>query len=96
MPARELKNENHQSYIITVNCTVVPSIPINGVLLNFTSTSATIGCANDSWLNVTLVCVNQDIWSSDPTNLNCSTTLHTTTTTHSGFYTSPFYGISSK
>lgn len=58
--------------MISVNCTSLPSIPINGVLLNLTSTSAIIGCAADDSSNiVTVTCMNQDVWS--PINLiNCS------------------------
>ena len=62
--------------IISVNCAILPSIiPINGILLNLTSTSAVIGCATDDYLNtvivtVTITCVSQDVWSHlHPTDL---------------------------
>ena len=59
--------------LISVNCTSPPSIPINGILLNLTSTSATIGCVADDPLNtVTVTCVNQDVWY---WNLSDTTTL---------------------
>ena len=60
----------------SVNCTSLPSIPTNGVL-NLTSTSTTIGCATDdvynAWNTITVMCVNQDVWSHpDLTNLTNS------------------------
>lgn len=48
------------------------------MLLNLTSTSATVGCAADDTYSasntVTVMCVNQDTWSQpDPTDLiNCT------------------------
>ena len=62
--------------MISVNCTSLPSMPTNGVLLNLTSISATIGCATDDVYNasntITVMCVNQDVWShSNLTDFNC-------------------------
>ena len=79
--------------MISVNCTNFPPIPINGALLNLTSTSATIGCVADDNMHsvsntVTVLCVNQDVWSHlDPTDLiNCSLLVETTSCNTSIIY----------
>ena len=50
--------------MISVNCTSLPYMPINGILLKLTLTTATIGYATDNTSNiVTVMCINRDVWS---------------------------------